>query len=130
MMRSRVLASALVCVLAAGMAAMPRPAFALDPVVKKGRCDLSGIWRLRAEQFDADHIRVRFVVRNVAPASEWQFFGTDNGLRIFALKKTANDAGAARVIRIVGDQAGTDAIQASAINYASGNQCGGSLSFG
>jgi hypothetical protein len=128
-MRSRVLAVALVCALAAGLAATPRTAYALDPVVKKGTCDLSGVWRLAVEQYDADHLRVRFVVRNVAAASEWQFFGTDDGLRIFALKKIANDAGVARVIRIVTDQAGADVIQASAINYATGNQCGGGLSF-
>jgi hypothetical protein len=134
LMRSRVLAVVLACALAAGIVVAPGTALAADPQVKSGRCSLNGSWRLAVEQYDPGHLRVRFVVRNVAPGSEWQFLGTDSfgldsSVWIFKLKKIANESGVARVIRIVVDQTGTDTIKAQAINYESGNTCGGGLSF-
>ena len=54
-------------------------------------------WRLRVAAEDADTLRVRFRIEDVAPGQSWQLFLSDNGTRIFSATRSSGSQGEIRV---------------------------------
>ena len=77
---------------------------------------------------DADTLRVRFRIEDVAPGQSWQLFISDNGTRIYSATRTSNSEGEIRVRKNTRDRAGRDHIAANAVNSSSGTTCEGSVS--
>jgi hypothetical protein len=99
-------------------------------VKRTGSCSLGETnYTLTVVRYDATRLRVRFVVSNSAVGQSWQLFGSDDGLRIFAVARVASWTGVAKVTKLIPDRAGTDTVKATANNILTGEICQGSVSF-
>jgi hypothetical protein len=87
-----------------------------------------GEWRLRVQREDADTLRIRFRIEDVAPGQSWQLFISDNGTRVYSATSTSTSQGEIRVNKLTRDRAGRDRIAASGVNSAAGTTCEGSVS--
>jgi hypothetical protein len=94
-----------------------------------GSCSGPGHWRLDVARETATSLRVRFRVRDVEPGETWQLFLSDNGVRIYAGTRIANDEGRFRVRTITRDRGGSDRIRANAVNVDTGASCAGSIRY-
>ncbi len=105
------------------------PAHAGSANDRHGACDGGpGRWRLRVQREDADTLRIRFRIEDVAPGQSWQLFISDNGTRIYSATRTSTSQGEIRVDKNTRDRAGRDHIAANAVNSATGTTCEGSVS--
>ena len=105
------------------------PAVAGGGSDRRGSCSGGpGHWRLRVQREDADTLRVRFRIEDVAPGQSWQLFISDNGTRIYSATRTSTSDGEIRVRKHTRDRAGRDHIAANAVNSATGTTCEGSVS--
>jgi hypothetical protein len=119
-------ALALALVLAVLFAA---PAHAGSASDRHGACDGGpGRWRLRVQREDADTLRIRFRIEDVAPGQSWQLFISDNGTRIYSATRSSGSQGEIRVNKQTRDRNGRDHIAANAVNSATGSTCEGSVS--
>jgi hypothetical protein len=127
-MGRRVIVGALAICLAAALAA---PAGASDDRVRRrGECTGGpSEWKLIVRQETASTLRVKWEIEGGARGQTWQLFISDNGDRIYAGSKTSRDGGEVRVVREIADRAGGDLIKATGVNLATGESCGGSLTF-
>jgi hypothetical protein len=99
-------------------------------VKRTGSCSLGeASYTLNVVRYDANTLRVRFVVSNSTLGQTWQLFGSDDGSRIFAVARLVGLAGTAKVTKLIPDRAGTDAVKATASNVLTGETCQGSVSF-
>ena len=105
------------------------PAVAGGGSDRRGSCSGGpGHWRLRVQREDADTLRVRFRIEDVASGQSWQLFISDNGTRIYSATRTSTSQGEIRVDKNTRDRAGRDHIAANAVNSATGTTCEGSVS--
>ena len=105
-------------------------ASAATPNVRKaGVCDGSSRSAVVVTQYNATTLKVRFVISRSTPGQTWQLFGSDNGLRIFAINRVVNAAGTAAVSRLVKDRPGTDTIKATGLNLTTGETCSVSMAY-
>jgi hypothetical protein len=120
LMRIRVPAIALLCALFLLLSSSPASA---TPLSKAGPCAYLGTrWKLVVGQYDANHLRVVFVVRSGDPGSVWQLFGSDNGHPFITKTKTADLNGVVRARWRPSDRAGSDQIKAAG-SGSNGNIC-------
>jgi hypothetical protein len=105
------------------------PVSAEDGARREGSCSGSGHWALRVDRESASRLRVRFAVRDVDEDETWQVFLSDDGDRIFAGTRVANDDGGFRVRTATRDRARHDRIEASAVNAETGDSCAASVRY-
>jgi hypothetical protein len=99
-------------------------------VKRSGSCSLGeASYTLSVVRYDATRLRVRFAVLNSLVGQTWQLFGSDDGVRIFAVERVASLDGVAKISKLIPDRAGTDAVKATASNILTGEICQGSVSF-
>jgi hypothetical protein len=125
--RTRTLTLPLVAVLALALLAVPARA-GEDEV--RGTCSGGpGEWRLKVSRESSSRLRVRFEIDHAEPSETWQLFVSDNGVRVFAGSKVADDGGSVRVRTTTADRSGRDRVKATAVNVDSGATCSGSLRY-
>ena len=91
-----------------------------------GPCSVSAKWSLKLSPEDGGKLQTQFEVDDAKAGSTWSIKITDNGTRIFSGSRTANSLGEAKVSVTSPDQAGQDAVKATATNTATGEVCSGS----
>ena len=125
---NRIVTTLLAVSLAASLAS---PAGASDDRVRRrGECAGGpGRWELIVRHEDDSSLRVRWEIDSGAEGQTWQLFISDNGRRVYAGSKVSRDDGEVRVRRETADRSGTDIVKASGVNLATGESCGGSVSF-
>ena len=89
----------------------------------RGKCSLSGKWRLGLRLEDGGMIRAQFEIEEVKPGSQWSIVMTDNGTQFFSRTKTANLNGHVRARAKTADQAGSDTFVATGTNLSNGEVC-------
>lgn len=117
--------------LAAALVASVPPADASDDRVRRrGECAGGpSEWTLIVRQESASTLHVRWKIEGGAQGQTWQLFISDNGERLYAGNKVSKDGGEVRVRRETADRPGADLVKASGVNLATGESCGGSVSF-
>lgn len=85
-------------------------------------------WRLRVAHETARTLRIRFQIEEGDPGRAWQLFVSDNGVRVYAGTKVADEEGRIRIQRWTRDRAGRDRIRATGVNLDTGETCSGSVS--
>jgi hypothetical protein len=96
----------------------------------RGGCDGGpATWRLRVQREDARHLRVRYEVRSGDDGDRWHVFVSDNGVRVFAQTRTADDSGTVSLRIVIADRPRRDRIAASAVDLDHGQTCSGSVRF-
>ena len=88
-----------------------------------GKCSGSSTYLLTVSRGSAKTLEVKFKVSRATPGESWQLFGSDNGIRIFALSKDASPRGVVAVATNITDQPGADTIKASSYDATSGETC-------
>lgn len=83
-------------------------------------------FRLRVRPDDG-RLRVRFEIDGSASGDRWQLFLSNDGVRIVARTKVADEGGRVRVRRGTEDGAGRDRISAFGVNLDSGESCSASI---
>src|SRR4249919_1629590 len=74
---------------------------------RHGSCDGGpGHWRLRVQREDADTLRIRYRIEDVAPGQSWQLFISDNGTRIYSATRSSGSQGEIRVNKTTRDRSG------------------------
>jgi len=125
MFKKSLAAALLIVVIGAGSAGA-----ATSPTARRsGHCDGLSTYTLVVTQHDAATLQVRFVIAHSTPGQTWQLFGSDNGVRIFAVNRVVSSLGKAAVVRYPRDLAGTDSIKATGFNPTTGEVCSASLGF-
>jgi hypothetical protein len=101
-----------------------------DSIRRRGECAGGpSDWKLVVRQETASTLRVKFEIEGGAEGQTWQLFISDDGDRIFAGNRTSQQDGYVRVVREPTDRAGSDRIEAMGVNLATGESCGGSLTY-
>lgn len=100
-----------------------------DEVRREGSCDLGSSWRLIARRESPSTLRVRYVLDTGRAGQTWSVFLSMNGDRLAFEKRITSSDGYIRVTRFPKDRAGDDLIKGSANNLATGESCGGSLTY-
>jgi hypothetical protein len=96
----------------------------------RGGCDGGpATWRLDAQREDARHLRVRYEVRSSDDGDRWHVFVSDDGVRVLAQTRTANDSGKVSLRIVIPDRPRRDRIAASAVDLDHGQTCSGSVRF-
>jgi hypothetical protein len=122
-------ATAVVAIALAATLAAPARA-SDDRVRRRGECTGGpSEWELIVRRESASKLRVRWEIDGGAAGQTWQLFISDNGYHVFAGSKTSKDGGEVRVRREIDDRAGDDLIKATGVNLATGESCGGSLTY-
>jgi hypothetical protein len=126
-MRRAVVAAALISLLALGLGSAAAGAWAGVPmrdVRSGGRCTGGdSTYSLALSRYDRNTLRVRFRIANSTPGQTWQIFGSDNGARIFAVKRIVPSDGTVSVRKRTHDRRGRDRVKVAATNSASGEAC-------
>jgi hypothetical protein len=94
-----------------------------------GNCSGSSKYLLTVSRGKATTLKVNFKVSRAAPGGSWQLFGSDNGVRIFALSKVASRRGLVVVATTITNQPGADTIKASSYDATSGETCNATVVF-
>jgi hypothetical protein len=104
-------------------------ASAKDGDVKvSGRCSNGSNWKLKAGARDGG-IETEFEVDSNRNGQVWSVRMTDNGVQVFAGKKTTvAPSGSFSVERHIANRAGTDKIVGTATNAKTGETCTGTVS--
>jgi hypothetical protein len=122
-------ATAVVAIALAATLAAPARA-SDDRVRRRGECTGGpSEWELIVRRESVSKLRVRWEIDGGAAGQTWQLFISDNGNHVFAGSKTSKDGGEVRVRREIDDRAGDDLIKATGVNLATGESCGGSLTY-
>ncbi len=103
------------------------PALASDGEVRSSCSGGPSELRLRVRPGDEGRLRVRFEIDGGAPGDRWQLFLSNDGVRVLARTKVADDGGRVRVRRGTEDGPGRDRISASGVNLDTGESCGASI---
>ena len=102
------------------------------PLVKSvrnaGRCTGGdSTYSLALSRYDRNTLRVRVRIANSTPGQTWQIFGSDNGSRIFAVKRVVPSDGSVSVRKRAADLRGRDRVKVAAGNSDSGEACTGTV---
>ncbi|MDP9302373.1 MAG: hypothetical protein M3P43_16010 [Actinomycetota bacterium] len=126
-MRRGLVSAAVVSLLVLGVgpagARMPTVQPIMD-VRNAGRCTGGdSTYSLAVSRYDRNRLRVRFRIAHSTPGQTWQIFGSDDGERIFAVKRDVSSDGTASVRRRIPDRHGKDKVKVAASNSTSGEAC-------
>jgi hypothetical protein len=106
------------------------PVRADDEIRRHGSCEGGpGEWTLRVRRESRTTLRVRFRIEDAVPGHTWQLFLSDNGVRVFARSKVADEDGGVRVRTLIRNRAGVDRIKASGVDLVNGETCTGGLRY-
>jgi hypothetical protein len=125
-MRRGMVAAALVLLLALGIgsAAAGSPAGPTRSVRNAGACTGGpSTYSLALSRYDRNTLRVRFRIANSTPGQTWQIFGSDNGVRIFAVKRVVSSHRTVSVRKRIADRHRRDRVKVAASNTDSGEAC-------
>src|SRR5205085_4184935 len=107
-----------------GSAEASPPVQAARAVRSAGRCTGGdSTYVLSLSRYDRNTLRVRFAIAHSTPGHSWQIFGSDDRIRIFAVKRTVGAGGTLSVRRRIKDRRGPDHVKVAASDAASGEAC-------
>jgi hypothetical protein len=93
-----------------------------------GRCTGGdSTYSLVLSRYDRNTLRVRFRITNSRRGHTWQIFGSDNGMRIFAVKRVVPSDGSVSVKRRIADRHRVDRVKVASSNSNSGEACNATL---
>jgi hypothetical protein len=126
-MQRGVVAAAIISlvVLEVGSAGAVASAMAVTPVVRStGRCTGGdSTYSLVLSRYDRNTLRVRFRIAHSRRGHTWQIFGSDNGKRIFAVKRVVPSDGSVSVRRRIADRHRVDKVKVASSNSDTGEAC-------
>jgi hypothetical protein len=106
------------------------PAFAAQAkggVEKSGSCTAASTWKLKASP-DNGRIEVGFEVDSNIVGQKWSVTLKDNGSTVWSGTATTKaPSGSFEVNKVISDKAGSDKIQGTASNAATGETCKGTV---
>jgi len=92
-------------------------------VTAKGPCSGAADWKVNLRPEDGGMLKIQLEVEHAKPGQAWSVSIADNGTQVFSGSRTANDLGKFRVRILRTDQAGKDAVTATATNGVTGQVC-------
>ena len=109
------------------MAAAPA-ALAKGGVSTRGVCSGPSTWKLDLRPQNGGVLRVTLEVEGGARNQTWSVSMSDNGTAFFDGNRVSGIGGAFRATGSTADQAGTDAVIATAVNQVTGEACAAAAS--
>ncbi len=126
-MRRGMVAAALISLLALGIGSAAAGAPEGPPmrgVRNAGQCTGGdSTYSLAVSRYDGNTLRVHLRIANSTPGQTWQIFGSDNGVRIFAVKRVVPSDRTVSVRKRTADRHGRDRVKVAATDTDSGEAC-------